>query len=349
MKARIDWSDIKLNRDIRLVFGLVRPREWPRTHDRKPTMTSIDQSTQTAIPEGEPPKVKKPRKPRTKAAPSADGSAAVKKPRKSRGKAGAAPVDAAGLSDVVEKKQRKPRAKKAKEAAGDAVVAAVVDSAVPAATKDIHALLLKGEWSKADRRNLITNPKTGWTIFLNEQRKLRTSKILCDSSKEMSSVWRAMSNEEKAPYNEKSALDHKRYEDQYNALSADEKKLLRNIKKQTKRERKEKNDTISKVLSPFMLYSADKRKLVAEENQNAKVTKVASIIGQMWKAESQEVREAYYARREAMKNAALKEASDKEAAEAAEGVANDTAADILLDKPVGFGFSNAGTLVDARA
>jgi predicted ATP-dependent protease len=228
-------------------------------------------------------------------------------------------------------------------------VSAVEGSAVQAVTRDILTLLDKGEWSKADRRSLITNPKTGWTIFLNEQRVLNPQKRLCDISKEMASVWQAMSDDQKTPYNEKSSLDHKRYEDQFNALSSDEKKLLRKIKSQTKRERKEKSEKLGKVLSAFMLYSADKRKFVLESNPDAKVTKVASIIGKMWTSESEEVRAQYHARREEMKTNVLKESADAEAAAVAAGSHCDAAADILLDKPVGFGFGSSGTLVGVNA
>jgi hypothetical protein len=268
---------------------------------------------------------------------------------KARGKAKTASA-AAGSDEKVVKAQRKPRTKKAKEAAADAVVSAVEGSAVQAVTRDILTLLDKGEWSKADRRSLITNPKTGWTIFLNEQRVLNPQKRLCDISKEMASVWQAMSDDQKTPYNEKSSLDHKRYEDQFNALSSDEKKLLRKIKSQTKRERKEKSEKLGKVLSAFMLYSADKRKFVLESNPDAKVTKVASIIGKMWTSESEEVRAQYHARREEMKTNVLKESADAEAAAVAAGSHCDAAADILLDKPVGFGFGSSGMLlVDVNA
>jgi hypothetical protein len=109
------------------------------------------------------------------------------------------------------------------------------------------------------RERASVNPKTAWTIILDEQRALRPQADIPDA-------WAAMSDEQKAPY-------HKRYQDQLNAMSADDIRMMRMT-------RSKRRDKITP--SPFMLFSAEKRESVTKSNHGAMMTQVAAIIGKMW-------------------------------------------------------------------
>jgi hypothetical protein len=145
------------------------------------------------------------------------------------------------------------------------------------------------------------NPKTGWTIFLNEQRVLNPQKRLCDISKEMASVWQAMSNEQKTPYNVKSKLDYERYANEMAALTPDEQKLVRKQRATRGQMYRAKNMEFGSVLSPFMIFSNEKRQSVREANPGAKPPHFAAIISKMWNGLTDEEKKVYSDKRDVLK------------------------------------------------
>lgn len=142
---------------------------------------------------------------------------------------------------------------------------------------------------KLSRRNILRGTKTAWIFYCNKNR----SKVLAanpqlsfgDVCKELAPQWKAMSAEEKQPYIDLHLQDKKRFLEQSANLTDEQKKALKQDKKQKREVKKNKPKP---GLSPYMFFVINKRQEVVKEAPEANFQYIGKILGTKWNEMTEE-------------------------------------------------------------
>ncbi len=178
------------------------------------------------------------------------------------------------------------------------------------------------EPTKTDKKSKSDAPKTkrtsGWILFQTANREEVKERLTKDAGDEkanpkevmteLAKMWKALSDEDKTPYNEKAK--HMRDEQSSSDTEAEPKKPLKKQKKEKEKEDKPKKKRVSGyILFQKAMRDEAKQSLeeAAEEDEpKIKQSAVLSELGRMWKALSDEEREEWN------EKAAEQKASDSE-------------------------------------
>ena len=131
-------------------------------------------------------------------------------------------------------------------------------------------------------RDIIVGRKNAWVYFCQEN---------TGDKKELSQRWRAMTPDERAPYDAKAAADRKRYDSEFAQLTAEQKGHLR----KTRKRKRDKKSGPKRALSAYMQFSKAVRASVVAQNSKMTFAEIGRRVGEMWKALSEDGRAPYKA------------------------------------------------------
>jgi hypothetical protein len=147
---------------------------------------------------------------------------------------------------------------------------------------------------KISRRNILRGTKTAWIFYCNLNRHSVLSHdpqlSFGDVCKVLAPKWKAMSPEDKKVYNDLHLQDKKRYLDQCENLTDEEKKKLRQYKKQKRDIKKSKPKP---GLSPYMFFVIKRRPSVVLEAPEANFQMIGKMLGVKWNEMNQEDRQPF--------------------------------------------------------
>eukprot|EP00468_Gymnochlora_sp_CCMP2014_P010934 CAMPEP_0167753054 /NCGR_PEP_ID=MMETSP0110_2-20121227/7494_1 /TAXON_ID=629695 /ORGANISM="Gymnochlora sp., Strain CCMP2014" /LENGTH=882 /DNA_ID=CAMNT_0007638765 /DNA_START=15 /DNA_END=2663 /DNA_ORIENTATION=- len=159
--------------------------------------------------------------------------------------------------------------------------------------------------SKKRKKKNKNAPKKGKSAFLIYSMDIRSSvtkefpdKKFGEIQAEVGKRWKALSKEEKLPYEEKSKEDKKRYleeKQKYDEEHKDDPEEEEEEERPKKRQRKKKKlaGQPKRYLSAFFFYIGEKRESVKEMNPEMKNSEVTKKLGAQWRALSAEEKQPY--------------------------------------------------------
>jgi len=165
----------------------------------------------------------------------------------------------------------------------------------------------KAKTKKKKDANAPKRGKSSFMYFGDEWRpKLKEENpelTVPEMGKALGEKWKTLTAEEKEPYEEKAKEDKVRYEKakaEYDAAnptpmdedSSDDDAPLKKQKKAKKKKKKDPNAP-KKNMTAFLIFSNAERPKVMEENKEAGVAGWGKILGEKWKALSEEEKEPW--------------------------------------------------------
>ncbi len=139
------------------------------------------------------------------------------------------------------------------------------------------------------KRKVVRGPRSGWITFLMNE-KQNDPQPLPILTKKLGPIWKAMTEEEKMPFKALYEQDLQRYKHDLENISLIDKQFLRSEKRK-KRQLNSKKE--KKPLSAFMFFTQLRRPAVVIDNPGCSVPQIASLMGQKWRALSQEEKQEY--------------------------------------------------------
>ena len=139
------------------------------------------------------------------------------------------------------------------------------------------------------KRKVVRGPRSGWITFLMNE-KQNDPQPLPILTKKLGPVWKAMTEEQKLPFKALYEQDLQRYKHDLENISPSDKQFLRSEKRK-KRQLNSKKE--KKPLSAFMFFTQLRRPAVVIDNPGMTVPQIASLMGQKWRALSQEEKQEY--------------------------------------------------------
>lgn len=138
--------------------------------------------------------------------------------------------------------------------------------------------------------SVIKKPSIAFLHFLKERQAEIDNVDLVDKTKILSHKWKAMSTKDQKPYEQMAHNDKKRYESEMSSatpLQLEKMKLksdMRKAKSKEKRTYLQKELKLPKrYLTPFMMYSVQKRKQLKEKDPSLSFGELGKKIGAAWK------------------------------------------------------------------
>jgi len=105
-----------------------------------------------------------------------------------------------------------------------------------------------------------------------------------DLSREMSRVWKEMTEDDKKKYNKQTEEDKKRYEKEMASYTPPEASSDSSDDEKPKKKKQKKDPNAPKrPANPYMFYQSDVREQTKKEFPDLKMTDLAKKIGQKWK------------------------------------------------------------------
>ena len=142
------------------------------------------------------------------------------------------------------------------------------------------------------RKSILKHSSSAWILFSREHRpdirkqiKLTNPDIPEDevfgkTCKELAVKWKSLSDSDKKPYNDGYEKDRQRYEKDKAKLTPEQHKMLRMLKRERRKRRREGP---SPALSAFMLFVQANRKQIVEEFDNKlSFADVGRTLGKRW-------------------------------------------------------------------
>lgn len=161
-------------------------------------------------------------------------------------------------------------------------------------TKKTRTENLATKKRRTSRRNILRGTKTAWIFFCNSNRKRILNKnpdmSFGDVCKELAPQWKALSDEEKRPYIDLHEKDKKRFIEESANLTDEQKRYLKQHKKQ-KRELKKQYPKPG--LSPYMFFVIDKRQEVVAQSPGASFQLIGKLLGTKWNNMSSDDKRPY--------------------------------------------------------
>lgn len=109
----------------------------------------------------------------------------------------------------------------------------------------------------------------------------------------LADMWRGLSDDEKAPYEEKAAEAKDAYIKAGGGAKKDGEGKAKKASKAKKGKDGEEGEKPKRGPNAYMIFSNEKRGEVKAENPGLKVTEIAKVIGDMWKELSEEEKQEY--------------------------------------------------------
>lgn len=151
-----------------------------------------------------------------------------------------------------------------------------------------------GVLKRKNRRNIIRGIKTAWIYFCNKNRarvqRETPGASFGDVCKILAPEWKLMSREERCEYMALHTSDKKRFRLELDALSSEQKQILKELKK-SKRETKKKLP--KPRLSPYMYFVMEYRPVLVKKHPDAGFQSIGRLLGKEWNKSTEEEKEKY--------------------------------------------------------
>jgi len=135
--------------------------------------------------------------------------------------------------------------------------------------------------------NKPKGPKTAYTCFTDELRETRKANgepyDIGTVSKESSDKWKEMDEDEKAPYVKKAEKDKKRYQKEMESYIPPSDSDSDDDRPKKKKKKKDPNAPKRNQSAYFMFSNANREKVKKELGGSAKITEIASALGEKWR------------------------------------------------------------------
>ena len=145
--------------------------------------------------------------------------------------------------------------------------------------------------------------KTGYILFCVDQReKLKTqdqSLSATEITSKLGSMWKSLSEKEKAKYEALSKKDKARYENDMSSYTPSAEFVE---EKQSSQKSKKDRTGPKRPLSSYMYYCQDNREIVKSQNPNMNGKEITTELGKLWKQLSDEQKVPYEAKATADKS-----------------------------------------------
>ncbi|KAK8803596.1 hypothetical protein WA158_001290 [Blastocystis sp. Blastoise] len=128
-------------------------------------------------------------------------------------------------------------------------------------------------------------PLTPYIFYSKEMRdavkdSLDPNSKVTDIIKAIANKWKALSEEEKEPYNKKASEDKDRYSREMDAYDGPMQIPINNKKN---RKNSKHPDAPKRAMSPFLFFSKERRPQLKEQHADMKITEISTILGRMWR------------------------------------------------------------------
>lgn len=144
--------------------------------------------------------------------------------------------------------------------------------------------------------NVVKKPLSSYMFFCKDHRSVIAAEKVAprDVLKKLGEAWKALSDDEKAVYEEKASDDKRRYQEE---TGLKDNTTLKSTKKENS-ETSETSDLIDDVkkkksLSPYIRFCNEKRASVKESHPEMDGKTIIKTIGAMWRALSEEEQQSY--------------------------------------------------------
>ena len=148
---------------------------------------------------------------------------------------------------------------------------------------------------KLIKRNLIRGPKSAWICYCEELRpqilKSEPNLKFGDICKKIAARWTVLSSELRQPYVDLQMKDKERYRQAFAALSTEQLKLLRKIKREKRTARKQLLPR--PALSTYMQFVVKERATIAQNHPGATFMEIGRLLGAVWRSCSTAEKEKY--------------------------------------------------------